>query len=263
MALISPSLGKDSSMSQHDPFADYFDFIYASFNNALYLKRELAFIASQTPPQGTILDLGCGTGRHVIPLLHSGYSVIGIEQSAKLVRILKEKMRRQTLLASILTGDVRTVNFPSSIDTIILFWNSFCEMALTKDDAQKIITKTYQALKPGGAFILEQTNMEPFEAKKLEFKIEKRSMGKPSVISFKTLSFNFSTRISLSEQSVSMRQNTELIPVTKGRITQRWWKKSDLELFCRAAGFKDLKWYGGDFTAFRKESDKLILAARK
>jgi len=54
--------------SYHDVFADVFDLIFESFGNKEYCDNELAFIVSLLKPESKVLDLGCGTGRHLIPL---------------------------------------------------------------------------------------------------------------------------------------------------------------------------------------------------
>jgi methylase of polypeptide subunit release factors len=59
-------------ISQNDPTAKVFDIVYGVFTNKAETKREVGFIASQLNKSKPILDLGCGSGRHTIPLLKKG-----------------------------------------------------------------------------------------------------------------------------------------------------------------------------------------------
>lgn len=56
-------------------------------------KQEIEFIIQELdlPPGSSILDIGCGAGRHSIELAEAGYSVTGVDISS---RMLKEARKR-------------------------------------------------------------------------------------------------------------------------------------------------------------------------
>lgn len=57
--------------------------------------EELHDRAFAQPPQGAVLDLGCGTGGHAIRLARRGYDVIAVDLTLGGVRGARERLRRE------------------------------------------------------------------------------------------------------------------------------------------------------------------------
>src|SRR5437867_12095853 len=72
-------------------FARYYDIIYHGLVNyegdVNFL--EAVFRRYRVKPR-TILDLGCGTGNHDIPLARRGYRVTGLDQSSALLSVARK-----------------------------------------------------------------------------------------------------------------------------------------------------------------------------
>jgi SAM-dependent methyltransferase len=98
--------------SQRDPFADagLYDWTNRRRRDDLPFYRTLA-----DERGGPVLDLGCGTGRLLVPLLRDGHVVVGVDRApamlaraqARLTR-LAAPVRRRGLLVR---GDLRTLGF--------------------------------------------------------------------------------------------------------------------------------------------------------
>jgi 2-polyprenyl-3-methyl-5-hydroxy-6-metoxy-1,4-benzoquinol methylase len=48
-------------------------------------------VARHVPRGGRLLDLGCGPGRHTLPLARSGYTVTAVDTSAGLLKMLENQ----------------------------------------------------------------------------------------------------------------------------------------------------------------------------
>src|SRR5438132_14431673 len=100
-------------MTAFSEYAAYYDAMYADKDyaeEASYVQSLIETYAKQGAM--SILDLGSGTGRHAIELASRGYSVHGIDLSAKMVAlaearkaVLPEDMRRGVGFS---VDDVRT-----------------------------------------------------------------------------------------------------------------------------------------------------------
>jgi SAM-dependent methyltransferase len=53
-----------------------------------------------------VLDLGCGTGRHLVHLAGRGYGVTGVDMSAEMLRLAAKKLDRCGLSARLVRGDI-------------------------------------------------------------------------------------------------------------------------------------------------------------
>lgn len=73
-------------------YADVYDSFYVEKDYGLECDfLENAFQRWGVAPVQRILDLGCGTGGHALPLARRGYHVCGIDRSAKMLSVARRK----------------------------------------------------------------------------------------------------------------------------------------------------------------------------
>jgi len=80
----------------------HFDEIAAEYDESLpphvvehYLEKRVRFV-NELMPEGTVLDVGCGTGVVASRLADSGYTVSGVDPSAGMLEHLRERDPRVT-----------------------------------------------------------------------------------------------------------------------------------------------------------------------
>ena len=61
----------------------------------LYAARTdvLFYVSEAEKVQGTVLELGCGTGRVLLPLARAGHTVVGLDGSPQMLARCKTKLR--------------------------------------------------------------------------------------------------------------------------------------------------------------------------
>ncbi len=68
----------------------------------------------------TVLDLGCGVGRNIIPLIKQGFTVTGLDESSTAINKLKASLTQQNLQAKIQVGQFQHLAFADrSFDAVI------------------------------------------------------------------------------------------------------------------------------------------------
>jgi SAM-dependent methyltransferase len=72
--------------------------------------------------RGTVLDIGCGAGRHSLYLQKKGFDVIGIDSSPLAIAVCKSRGLRKARVLSIANVGVFA---PSTFDSVILMGNNF------------------------------------------------------------------------------------------------------------------------------------------
>lgn len=72
------------------PIAPYYDLTHAELTADLPLILQLAQNVN-----GPILELGCGTGRIVLPLAQAGYTVMGLDNSAAMLAQARQKVGQE------------------------------------------------------------------------------------------------------------------------------------------------------------------------
>lgn len=110
----------------------------------------------------TVLDIGCGIGRHSIELAKRGYEVCGIDFSKKHIAYADKCLKEETsgdVRCRFVCTDVRSYQECCEYDIVICLYDvigSFPDAA----DNFNIIKSAYSHLKNGGIFILSVMNME-------------------------------------------------------------------------------------------------------
>jgi SAM-dependent methyltransferase len=109
----------------------------------------------------TILDLGCGTGNHAIPLASRGYEVTGVDISPDMLHLATEKVHAfpqpQSYSQSqptFLLGDVRSIDLQQQFDAVLMMF-AVLGYQMTNEDVFAALHTVSRHLKPGGLFICD------------------------------------------------------------------------------------------------------------
>lgn len=143
-----------------------FDKVYAGAYDALYQDKdyeaecdflEQIFARYAHAPIRTILDLGCGTGGHALPLAERGYTVTGADRSET---ILAEARRKAKAMAQgagscdFVQGDIRTLDLGQTFDAVIAMF-AVISYQTTNEDLIAAFRTARRHLEPGGLFIFD------------------------------------------------------------------------------------------------------------
>lgn len=136
---------------------------YAGFYDTLYADKdyeaECDFLEQVFGPRGvatgaSVLDLGCGTGGHVVPLALRGYAMTGVDRSAAMIDRAAAKVAEEGVGADLVVGDIRTVAFERVFDAVISMF-AVVSYQLTDADAAAVFATARRHLRPGGVFVFD------------------------------------------------------------------------------------------------------------
>lgn len=107
-------------------------------------KIERSHFMKIIPEHGTILDVGCGSGRDTKVFCDHGFILTGVDLSEKLLEIAKHEAPTATFLKE----DIRSMNFPvNSFDGI---WAQASLLHIKHDEIHAILKTFYSIMKPNG-----------------------------------------------------------------------------------------------------------------
>lgn len=99
----------------------------------------------------TVLDLGCGSGENLVPLVKRGAHVIGIDISPDLIQLARRRLSSYGLAAEVREGSAYATELPdASVDVV------FCMALLHHLDLPRARQEIHRILRPGGLFILRE-----------------------------------------------------------------------------------------------------------
>lgn len=105
--------------------------------------------------KGSVLDLGCGTGRLTIPLAQKGLEVMGLDASQPMLDLARHKSAN--LPIQWIQGDIRDFQLKKAFDLIIMAGNSF-QALLSESDQMDMLSCVKQHLSPSGVFVFNTRN---------------------------------------------------------------------------------------------------------
>jgi len=131
---------------------------------AKHTAAEINFIKQYMPntKELQIVDIGCGTARHIAELFANGYkNVYGFDFSQNL--ILQALNSHPELENKVFTKDVRNLKLSKKADVILCLYDVIGSFP-TSSENLKIIKAAKRNLKKGGLFICSVMNMELTES---------------------------------------------------------------------------------------------------
>lgn len=123
---------------------------------------EVDFIIGNCIPKaaGSILDFGCGSGRHALGLAGKGFAVTGIDYVEDFIRIAqKGACDRGLHNVTFQAGDCRTIALGVQFDAAVCLYDVIGTYADDEDNF-RILANMTRHLKPGGALLLSVMNLE-------------------------------------------------------------------------------------------------------
>ncbi len=138
-------------MSVFKEYSNYYNLLYKDKNyvgEADYIdhliKKYSLFSAT------TVLNLGCGTGKHDALLDQKGYRITGVDLSVDMLDIA----RMNCPSIDFFEGDVRTINLNQTFDVVLSLFHVMSYQVLNKDLYDAFLTAKHH-LKVGGIFIFD------------------------------------------------------------------------------------------------------------
>jgi SAM-dependent methyltransferase len=120
-------------------YSRYYDLLYRDKDYAGEVDFIAALVEREQPAAESLLDLGCGTGRHDFLLCERGYGVTGVDLSAEMLKVAEAERGRRLeasvseRVPSFVQGDVRSVRLGEEFDVVVSLFHVM-SYQVTNDD---------------------------------------------------------------------------------------------------------------------------------
>jgi len=139
------------------------DMDLASRKNAA-IDTTINWILNQTDKEKmAVLDLGCGPGLYAEILAGKGHKVTAVDFSQNSISYAAEQAVKKNLDIKYVCKNYLEIDYENQFDLVILIYTDLG--VLMPEDRDKLLSKIYQSLKPGGIFIFDVLNDKNFEKK--------------------------------------------------------------------------------------------------
>ncbi|MBC2697094.1 MAG: class I SAM-dependent methyltransferase [ANME-2 cluster archaeon] len=221
------------------------NFTQGTIGECDFIEKEINYNKSLS-----IIDIGCGTGRHSIELTERGYKVIGIDLSESQLEQAKAKAKAQNLQIDFQKHDARNLPFKNEYDLAIMLCEGAFPLMETDELNYKILRNAASSLKAAGKLIFTTLNglfplfhsVEEFCASTTEEGNATNSKNTFDLMTFRD--FNITT----VEDDFGNKKELE--------CNERYYVPSEITWLLKSLEFKKIDIYGAKLGAFSR-NDKL------
>ena len=143
-------------MTVFDDYAEWYDLFYEDKD----YRGEAAFVTEVLASQGgagrELLEVGCGTGAHARWLVGSGWRLVGIDRSERMLVKARARLAEAGAAdaARFVRGDARTFSLGETFDTAVSLFHVMSYQA-GPGDLEAALASVRRHLRPGGLFLFD------------------------------------------------------------------------------------------------------------
>lgn len=222
-------------------YAKLYDCFYSDKDYETETDYIVNLIKSYHPQAKTILDIGCGTGRHAYYLSQKGYRVHGIDKSNEMLEIANKKYSGKKVNFSL--GDARDFQLDNCFHVIISLFHVLSYQT-TNQDIESFFQSVSKHLEPGGIFVCDcwygpavLTEKPTIRVKKYRDKdIELTRIANPKI------NYNENIVDVSYEIYINFIEESKFEKVTENH-TMRYLFKPELDMFLSKFNFKIISYF--------------------
>ncbi|OPY82100.1 MAG: dTDP-3-amino-3,4,6-trideoxy-alpha-D-glucopyranose [Syntrophus sp. PtaU1.Bin005] len=188
----------------------------------------------------TILDLGCGTGNHAIPLACRGYQVTGVDLAEDMLQ--QARLKAQFLTTgqlAFLLRDLRQLSLPDPFDAVLMMF-AVLGYSTTNDDVLAALNTVSRHLKPGGLFICDVWYGPAVLVQKPATKEKTIQTPEGTIIRNASGSLDIFHHLCTVHYSLRYFRNGEIFREAEENHTMRYFFPQELAFFMRQAGLEQI-----------------------
>jgi glycine/sarcosine N-methyltransferase len=216
--------------------------------------KALQFLASTFSIDGTLLDVGAGTGNIAISLSKKGFKVIASEPEEMMIEQIRAKAIENSVELEVSTASMQQIKeFNKHFDGIYCIGNTLAHLQ-NLDEINEFIKQIFTKLNSNGKIVFQVVNFDKvLEHREFSFpKIQKETFEFERHYDLVDGNIQFTTTLNL--KGVTQSNSIMLFPVTSKDLLESLEKN----------GFKNIQLYG-DFEKkpHSNNSPAIVVVARK
>ena len=237
-------------MAVFNRYSFYYDLLYKEKD----YSEECDFIEGALKrfspfPVKSVLDIGCGTGRHSLELARRGYrNITGFDLSESMLSRAKENAEKENLGIEFIKKDARDFNFNGAFDLAIMMCEGAFPLMETDEMNFSILKNAYLSLKPGGKYIFTTLNgLYPLFHSVKDFINSESIQGETMELNFDLMTFRYYSVYETEDDN----SNKKVL-----NCNERYYVPSEITWLLKSAGFSRSEIFGCKMGAFSR-NDKL------
>jgi SAM-dependent methyltransferase len=237
-------------------YADVYDSLYSDkdYESECDLLEKI-FQRFDLENAQSILDLGCGTGGHVIPLARRGYKVFGIDRSAKMLAIARQKIKDAELSdkVQLQVANIQDYKLNKTFDIVISMF-AVLSYQISNDELFSTISAARRHVKTGGLFIADFWYGPAVLSQQPEEKVKSVRNGNDRIIRIVKPDINTQKNVVTVNYDIIRLRAERLVEEIEERHLMRFTFRPEIEFYLNQAEF-ELEHFCG-FGDLEKKADQ-------
>jgi SAM-dependent methyltransferase len=192
---------------------------------------------------GPVLEIGCGTGRQLLPALRAGLAIEGVDNSPDMLAICRRKAEQAGLTPVLHQQDVRRLDLPRRYATIFCAYGTF-QLLADWDEAMTALQRIYEHLAPGGRFLVDcSIPWHELTAPRRQWRLTEvvtRPDDGATVLEHEASEADPLRQVQTLYIRHEIYQHNQLATTGLRRMRLRWFGRRELQLMLETAGFRDV-----------------------
>jgi len=203
----------------------------------------------------SVLDLGCGVGRHSLEFSRRGFRVTGVDRQSTYLARARALASERSLDVEWVESDMRTFTRPAAFDLAVSLLTSFGFFENPEDD-RRVLANVHAGLRIGGVLVMEMMGKEVLARRFVATDWHEEPDG---TLLLEQRAVGDGWR-QLAVRWIVLRANRR----SEHRFTLRLYSGMELEIMLRDVGFRRVDLFGSlGGAAYDQQAERLVAVARK
>lgn len=204
---------------------------------------------------GDLLDLGCGPGIYAELFDEAGFRVTGMDYSKRSIEYARASAEKKNRKINYVHQNYLSMSYEQEFDIITLIYCDFGVLA--PDIRRRFLRKIYQALRPGGIFVLDAFTHKAFKDfnEQRTVSYENGGFWSPEEYVCVKCDCRYGTSVVLEQYNVITAETLRTY-----NLWNEMFDEDQLAHMLHASGFTDVSFYADVCGGPRTPDDKTICA---
>lgn len=225
---------------------------FAEFYDHIPLYRERAdvdfYVQQARAARGPVLELGCGSGRVLVPIAREGILITGLDASPAMLSLCRQRLEEEHLEAGLICGNMRNFELGQSFALVTIPFRPFQHL-LEVEEQMACLASIRNHLTPGGKLVFDVFNPDlkllilndPGPIPEMDFEMPD---GRRVQRGFRRLSHDRARQLQHLEFTFEVTSPDGTTERMSDRIFMRYFFRYELEHLLARCGFEVEHLYG-------------------
>jgi ubiquinone/menaquinone biosynthesis C-methylase UbiE len=224
----------------------YYDQLFPTLPNS-WRQARMRLARKALPGLESVCELGCGTARTAVEFARQGLRVYGVDLSASMLKVARQKIIKARVSVRLIRADMRTFRLPESVDLVSSEWGVVNHVP-HRADLLKVARAVARVLRPGGYFLFDVNHQPVFEKVWVDTHVKKT----PKIFWLQQGGWDARRKKGWQKMTWFVRQRAGLWKRYDEAGEEVEWSPSEIRRTLRRAGFDRIRAY--DYMALTSRS---------